>query len=117
MAVSALLPHFDIHPTFLIFHMPWMCDIGGVRFASRYKSGFLPEYTDAMRYYDTVNFAKRVKCRAEGGETGLGDNCAVPSATMSCYNALDCEKYITYYQNGVHGGHGKFFDVYRLESL
>lgn len=116
MAVGALLRYFDLEPSFLIFNMPWLCDVGGEKFSSRYRSRFFPEYTEALLYYDTVSFASRITCEAEGGETGLGDTCAIPSATMSCYNALRGKKSIRYFQNGVHGGHGKFFTEYKLEK-
>ncbi len=117
-AVGALLPiACGIEPSFLIYNMPWMCDIGGVKHANRYKSGFLPEYNDNLRYYENTSFARRITCRAEGGETGLGDSCALPSATMSFYNSLSSKKKsIRYFQNGVHGGHGKFFSEYLIEN-
>lgn len=118
-AVAALLPVISkIEPSFLIFNMPWLCDVGGTRSARRYKSGFFPEYTDALRYYDTTSFARRIHCPAEGGETGLGDTCAVPSATMSYFNSLSSPKgqrSIRYFQNGVHGGHGRFFEEFLIE--
>lgn len=118
-AVAALLPVISkVEPSFLIFNMPWLCDVGTANFGNRYKSDFFPEYTDALRYYDTTSFARRVHCPAEGGETGLGDTCAIPSATMSYFNFLSSQKgqkSIRYFQNGVHGGHGRFFEEFLIE--
>ena len=83
----------------------------------RYKSRFLPEYTDALLYYDTTYFAKRIFCPALEGVTGLGDTCAIPSATMSYFNALaSSQKVITFQQNGVHGGHGRFYQNFTVEK-
>lgn len=116
-AVGALLRHFEVEPSFLIYNMPWLCDVGGAKFGGRYRSRFLPDYTDALLYYDTTYFAKRIRCKALEGVTGLGDTCAIPSATMSYFNALGSEKkIITFQQNGVHGGHGRIFENFSIEK-
>ena len=116
-AVGALLHHFGIEPSFLIYNMPWLCDVGGATLEGRYKSRFFPEYTDALLYYDTTYFAKRIFCPALEGVTGLGDTCAIPSATMSYFNALaSSQKVITFQQNGVHGGHGRFYQNFTVEK-
>lgn len=81
--------------------VPWMCDLGGPKVLSR-VSGFAPEYTDALRYFDTVNFAMMVNCKIEI-YAGLGDYTCPPSGIMSMYNALSCEKTMTFVQGRTHG--------------
>ena len=43
-------------------YCPWLSDIGGQGVDGKQKSGFMPEYTSALEYFDSINFAKRIRC-------------------------------------------------------
>ncbi len=79
--------------------IPWMCDLGGITIGR--MRGWRPDYTDAMGYYDTVNFAKRVVCPTYIN-AGLGDYICPPSGVTALYNAFTCPKEIVFYQNRTH---------------
>ena len=83
-------------------NITWCSDIGK-RGAGRQGSEFEPAYTDALRYYDTVNMAKRVKCEVEVTRAGLGDYTCPPSGLAVCYNALRCRKSCLWVQGSRHG--------------
>ena len=61
--------------------------------------------TAALRYFDPVNFAKRVspKCRVEIERAGLGDYTCPPSGVAVLYNNLKCPKKINWVQGSTHG--------------
>lgn len=84
--------------------IPWMVDLGGIRLGR--MRGWRPDYTDAMAYYDTANFAKRVKCPAYI-DAGLGDYICPPSGIAAMYNAMTCPKKLTFIQNRTHGYYPK----------
>lgn len=65
---------------------PWLCDIGGELLGR--LDGDRPDYTDALGYYDAINFAKRIKCETRI-EAGLGDYISPPSGVASLYNAMN----------------------------
>lgn len=75
-----------------------MCDLGG---EAERMNGWRPDYTEAMRYYDTVNFAKRITCNVNI-EAGLGDYICPPSGVTSLYNAIIAPKTIVFTQNRTH---------------
>ena len=85
--------------------IPWCCDMGGRRSMKRNFSGWGVEETEALRYFDPVNFAKRVspKCRVEITRAGLGDYCCPPSGVAILYNNLKCPKKINWVQGSTHG--------------
>ena len=85
--------------------VPWCCDMGGRRTMKRNFQGWGVEETEAMRYFDPVNFAKRVspKCRVEITRAGLGDYCCPPSGIAILYNNLKCPKKINWVQGSTHG--------------
>ena len=101
-AVSALL---NDYVTKVTVHINWMCDIGGEEVR---LNGWRPKYTDALRYYDTVNFAKRIKAPITIAEAGLGDYVSPPSGIAAYYNAVKeagkTSIRVTYIQNRSHGG-------------
>lgn len=101
-AVSALL---NDYVTKVTVNVNWMCDIGGEEVR---LNGWRPKYTDALRYYDTVNFAKRIKAPITIAEVGLGDYVSPPSGIAAYYNAVKeqgkTSVSITYIQNRGHGG-------------
>ena len=85
--------------------IPWCCDMGGRRTMKRNFQGWGVEETEAMRYFDPVNFAKRVNpnCRVEIMRAGLGDYCCPPSGVAILYNNLKCPKKINWVQGSTHG--------------
>ena len=101
-AVSALEPGV----TQLILYIPWFCDVGGCGTDGRQKSTFMPEYTEALEYYDNVNFAKRITCPVYIESAGLGDYVATPAGIASFYNNLTAcpQKRIIFKQNFIHAG-------------
>ena len=94
-AVAALEPGC----THLNLHITWLCDIGG-RTAGRI-AGWLPEYTDGLRYYDTAYFATGVTAITTV-TAGLADPVSVPCGVTACYNAIRGEKTITFLQKATH---------------
>lgn len=94
-AVAALDP--DV--SYLYTGYTWMCDLGSGS-AGRLP-GWQPDYTDALRYYDTINFARRVKCYTSI-TAGLGDNVSTPSSIMSMFNAMTCARTLNFVQNMTH---------------
>lgn len=81
--------------------VPWLCDIGGYIDGKKIQSSFQPEYCDGIKYFDTVNFAKRVKCPVSI-TAGLGDPLCPPAGVAAMYNALSCPKTLTFKQGGTH---------------
>lgn len=85
--------------------IPWCCDMGGRETLKRQCPDWGVGETEAMRYFDPVNFAKRVnpKCRVEITRAGLGDYCCPPSGIAILYNSLNCPKKINWVQGSTHG--------------
>ena len=84
---------------------PWLCDIGGYGVDGRQKSNFMPAYTEALEYYDSINFAKRLKdCYVIVNLVGLGDYTANPAGITALYNNLDVSvsKKMEFEQNRTH---------------
>ena len=86
-------------------NIPWCCDMGGRGTLKRNGMGWGVGETEAMRYFDPVNLAKRVspKCRVEITRAGLGDYCCPPSGVAVLYNNLKCPKKINWVQGSTHG--------------
>ena len=74
--------------------IPWCCDMGGRTTLKRNGPDWGVGETAALRYFDPVNFAKRVspKCRVEIERAGLGDYTCPPSGIAVLYNNLKCPK-------------------------
>ena len=85
--------------------VPWCCDMGGRETLKRNQPTWGVGETEAMRYFDPVNMAKRVnpKCRVEITRAGLGDYCCPPSGIAVLYNNLRCPKKINWIQGSTHG--------------
>ena len=85
--------------------IPWCCDMGGRESLKRMRPDWGVGETEAMRYFDPVNFAKRIspKCRVEITRAGLGDYCCPPSGIAVFYNNLNCPKKINWVQGATHG--------------
>lgn len=65
--------------------IPWFCDLGGVKIGR--VRGWRPEYAPGLGYFDTVNFARRVKCPVKI-TAGLSDWVCPPSGVWVLYNNL-----------------------------
>lgn len=66
--------------------IPWFCDLGGVKIGR--IRGWRPDYAPGLDYFDTVNFAKRVKCSVNITAAGLSDWVCPPSGVWVLYNNL-----------------------------
>lgn len=83
------------------FGVPWFCDIGG-DLVGRF-SGWNPDYTDALMYYDSVALATLIEKDVSVTITaGLGDTTSEPSGVCALYNALDCKVTMSMKQNREH---------------
>ena len=95
IAVAAL----DKNITELNISIPWMCDVKAAN--GRRKSDFIMGYTAALEYYDTTSFAHLITCKTIVSAS-LGDSICPASGVVSFYNALACEKTLSYSQNASH---------------
>ncbi len=66
-------------------NIPWFCDLGGIE-VGRIR-GWRPDNAPGLGYFDTVNFAKRVKCPVKI-TAGLSDWVCPPSGVWVLYNNL-----------------------------
>ena len=100
VAVAAL--ESDI--TKIVIKYPWLCDVGGCGTDGRMASTFMPTYTPALEYYDTVNFGKRLTCPTFIEAEGLGDDVATTTGVTVFWNNLNptIERRIIYIQNQSH---------------
>lgn len=96
-AVASLLGD---EATKLSIQIPWMCDAGAE--TQGRLGGWRPSYCDDLRYYDTVNFAKRVKAPVDI-TAGLGDYICPPSGITVLFKAITADKTLTFIQNKTHG--------------
>ncbi|MDD4817352.1 MAG: acetylxylan esterase [Victivallaceae bacterium] len=96
---SVVAAALDPDVTFAAPQAPWLCNIAAVLEKRNYPSwpGFIkagnngaaadPAVADAMRYFDAVNFAGRVKCEVFV-TCGLLDSTCPPSGIFMMYNEL-----------------------------
>ena len=97
--------------TYAEIGVPWNCDIftnGGVRSdpAKKLASfGWYIKWTDALGYYDAVNFGRRIPvgCYADVCRAGLGDYVCPPTGIAKLWNALSCRRRIVWIQGSEHG--------------
>ena len=80
--------------------IPWMCNIGMEK-QGRVPATFLPAYTDALRYFDSANHAKRIRGRVFI-DSGLGDFVCPPTAQAVLYNNISTPKKIIFHQGMQH---------------
>ena len=85
--------------------IPWCCDVGGRDTLKRMRLSHQIAETAALRYFDPVNFAKRIAptCRVEVTRAGLGDYVSPPSGVSIFYNNVRGPKKITWVQGSSHG--------------
>lgn len=90
---------FDPDVSYVYAAYPWLCDIGGEQEGR--LSGWYPDYSDAMPYFDCISFAKRVGCELEI-VAGLGDYVSAPSGVAALANSLTTPADISFYQGVTH---------------
>lgn len=85
--------------------IPWCCDVGGRDTLGRLRLPAQIAETPALRYFDPVNFAKRIAptCRVEVPRAGLGDYVSPPSGIAVFYNNVRGAKKCTWVQGSDHG--------------
>ena len=75
-----------------------MCDVGGT------TSEFRPAYTDALRYYDSTFFGKRIDSDVSITITaGLGDYICPPSGIVALFNQMGGSITMYMKQGMLHG--------------
>ncbi|MCC7495191.1 MAG: acetylxylan esterase [Fimbriimonadaceae bacterium] len=71
---------------------------------------------EVSRYFDAVNFARRVKCKAALLGVGLIDTTCAPAGVIAAYNALPCPKQLVILPLAGHGGgnnaHAAFYSAH-----
>ncbi len=90
----------DGNVTKLNVAVPWMADLAG-KYHGRFN-GWLPEPLPNRLYFDTINFAKRVKCPV-AIRAGLGDYVCPPSGEAALYNSITAPVSIEFVQDATHG--------------
>jgi len=112
---SVAMAAFDKDVTRASFGVPWFCDIGG-DLVGRF-SGWNPEYTDALMYYDAVALATLIDPEVDVTITaGLGDTTSEPSGVVALYNALKCKVSMSMTQNREHTYDPPIAKVYRVSK-
>ena len=107
IAVAAL----DKDVTDAQWSIPWMCDIKGM------KSEFRPAYTEALSYFDSVFFGKRIDDSVNITIlAGLGDYICPPSGVVAFYNALSGKVTLTFEQGMTHGYYPPNTAVYEYKK-
>lgn len=86
----------------------WCCDMkmNDVRLAQKASGdGWYIRWTEALGYYDAVNFAKRIpkSCRTVITRAGLGDYCCPPMGLAKLWFAVPGNKEILWVQGSQHG--------------
>lgn len=100
-AVTALCPEVTTGS----YDIPAMCDFGGYEVGcDDMRSVFLPEYTEALSYFDTISFSKRIsKTNTAQISAGLGDYVCPPSGIVTLYKNIPCKATLTFTQGRTHG--------------
>ena len=81
----------------------WCCDM---KFTWENRKGWYIPWTDALGYYDAVNFGKRIpeSCRTNITRAGIGDYTCPPTGLAKLYNAIPgTNKSIKWVQGSQHG--------------
>lgn len=87
VACAALM---DGGPAFLRLSVPWLCGLG-------LDTSWQPKFQPALRYFDTVNFARRVRVPSQI-EADLLDTAHSPAGAARLYNALGGPKRLVFRQ-------------------
>lgn len=100
VAVASLCPEV----TKVTADISWMCNLR-VNVDNMIPSGLTPEFCDNVLYFDTVYLARRLSGIDIDMSIGLTDPYTPPYGTTALYNNLKgCNKQLTMYQSGGHGG-------------
>ncbi len=88
----------------IVSEITWCCDLGGEKLG-RLRGPWYITGTDALRYFDPVNHAKRINPKAKFTcpRAGLGDYTCPPMGLWMLYNAVPCAKSIHWVQSSTHG--------------
>lgn len=116
-AVAALAEKVGVNITYAKLSRPWLCDIAGycTDNVTLIDSKFWPDGDPAvLSYYDSVFFARRIKCKTDV-TVCLGDDTTTPTSVSKLYFALDCEKSFAITQNGDHGGAKQISKEYKYK--
>jgi len=81
--------------------IPWCCGMEMTPI-NQHRRTWGVAGTPALRYYDPVYLASRIKCPIEIGIAGLGDYTSPPVGVFCFYNNVKSPKKITFVQNGWH---------------
>lgn len=101
---SIFMAALDKDITLCLPHVPWMTDLWASDCnTTRQRCEFKPEWTPAIRYFDSTFAIKRVKCPVKI-TAWLGDYVCPPAGVMALYNNANKNTSIDFGQNGVHGG-------------
>ena len=112
---SVALAAMDHDVTHATFGVPWFCDIGG-DLVGRF-SGWNPDYTDALMYYDCCSLATLIEKDVTATITaGLGDKTSEPSGVIAFYNALSCKVSLSMGQNRDHSYNPPIRKTYTVEK-
>ncbi|MBQ2880750.1 MAG: acetylxylan esterase [Clostridia bacterium] len=105
IAVTSLMCDYV---TSAIAEVPWMCDIGGIEFGRMAGPG--PKYEQALDYFNSTNFARRIKCPIDI-ETVTGEYVSPVCFVSVMYNQLKCPRRFRIVQNRDHGTKPKDISV------
>lgn len=100
MRATALAALCSETVTSLEIAIPWHCDLGGP-LKGRVR-GWRPDLSNGICYFDTVSFAKRVKCPVTV-YAGLGDTVCRAASECVLFNNIRTPKRITFSQGNDHG--------------
>ncbi len=98
--LAAAVAALDDDVTRLVVDAPWLCGLGGEAQQGRLP-GWRPIYQPALRYFDGVNFAARVKVPCVV-TAGLADSTCPPDSVAAFVNALRGQKSSRWTQNRAH---------------
>lgn len=81
--------------------IPWLCNLGANQTGMR--GGWTPSFRNGLRYFDSINFGRRIRCRCEI-LAGYSDDVCPPSGVMALFNAMSCPRRLDFKQGMKHGG-------------
>ena len=103
ICLAGLAAKAGIPLSFVRAVIPGFCNLAGHVVGGRFNNIFGIKYVDEMRYFDPVSFAEYIDSYVEIPRCGLGDYTCPPSGIIAAYNAMRCQKKISFYQNTTHG--------------